>query len=232
MRENLTYGLMWQGVETSTSARRHSLTLRADAPESPCDDVAAARGSFATFGGLDQMTVADQNPSRALSIARRIEMMADFRQHPSIRRAAEEAVPVTMPRDVGGLGFDVPVWMGLGIVGLWAALDAFHERAGLPQGSCPACGGSCIAIRFKSYADATDYSSLRELEDLRHLHAHNYSGETDDQFFAARRRHVLNRDAGAKLTCGAIFDGTRVGLEAEHLRFYAGVVQRVLGRFQ
>jgi hypothetical protein len=32
MREYLTYGLMWQGVETSPGARRHSLTLRAVAP--------------------------------------------------------------------------------------------------------------------------------------------------------------------------------------------------------
>ena len=31
MREYITSGLMWQGVETSTlGARRHSLTLRAD----------------------------------------------------------------------------------------------------------------------------------------------------------------------------------------------------------
>ena len=32
MRENLTYGLMWQGVETASfDARRHLLTLPADA---------------------------------------------------------------------------------------------------------------------------------------------------------------------------------------------------------
>ena len=31
MRENLTYGLMWQGVETASfDARRHLLTLPAD----------------------------------------------------------------------------------------------------------------------------------------------------------------------------------------------------------
>ena len=177
------------------------------------------------------MAVVDRNPSRALGIVRRIEMMADFRQHPVVRRAAEEAVPVTMPRDIGALGFDVPLWMGLGIVGLWATLDAFHERAKLPRPSCPTCAGSCIAIRFASYADTAEKPSLLELEDLRHLHAHNYAGETDDQFFAAKRRHVLINSVGVTLTCGAAFDGRRVQLEAHHLRFYAGVARRVLERF-
>src|SRR5262245_60593477 len=46
MREYLTYGLMWQGVETSTSgARRHSLTLRADARL-----IGARRGSVVDVG--------------------------------------------------------------------------------------------------------------------------------------------------------------------------------------
>ena len=50
--------------------------------------------------------MADRNPQRALDIVRRIEMLADFRHHPAIRAAVDAAVPVTMPRDIGALGFD------------------------------------------------------------------------------------------------------------------------------
>ena len=173
----------------------------------------------------------DRNPGRALDIVRRIEMMCDFREHPAIRRAAEAAVPVTMPRDVGALGFDVPLWVGLGIVGLWAALDAFSERASLCRPSCPTCCMKCVPARFAAYAVGNDATSLEELDDLRHLYAHNYAGEADGQYFASRKRHVLKPVMVAGLTCGAAFDGTRAQLEVIHLRFYAQTARRVLGRF-
>jgi hypothetical protein len=71
--------------------------------------------------------MADENPGRALGMVRRVEQMCDFIEHPAIKAAAAGATPVTMPPEVGALGFDIPFWAGFGTVGLWAALDALRE---------------------------------------------------------------------------------------------------------
>jgi hypothetical protein len=176
----------------------------------------------------------DTNPGRALNVINRVEMMCDFIENPAISAAVEQAVPVTMPRAPGALGFDIPLWVGLGIVGLWAALDGFWERTGLPDPTCSTCGRRCIPVRFGSRAQGTEALILAELEDLRHLYAHNYAGEADDEYFgttAPRRRHVLIRGAVVQLTCGGQFDGQRVQLDLPHLRAYARTVRRVLERF-
>ncbi len=45
--------------------------------------------------------------------------------------------PVTLPHDpVGAAGLDPRVWYGLGLVGVWAAIDAFRERRA-PSGTKP-----------------------------------------------------------------------------------------------
>ena len=178
--------------------------------------------------------MADMNPGRALNVVNRVEMMCDFIENPAVRTAVEQAVPVTMPRAPGALGFDIPLWVGLGIVGLWAALDAFSERAALSKPACSACGRQCIPARFASRTQGTEGLSLEELEDLRHLYAHNYAGEADDEYFgtaAPRRRHVLTRGAVVQLTCGRQFDGQRIQLDLPHLRAYAHTVRSVLQRF-
>jgi len=87
--------------------------------------------------------MADENPGRALGMVRRVEQMCDFIEHPAIKAAAAGATPVTMPPEVGALGFDIPFWAGFGTVGLWAALDAFSERAGLGGGTCDTCKRNC-----------------------------------------------------------------------------------------
>jgi hypothetical protein len=84
--------------------------------------------------------------------------------------------------------------------------------------------------RFSSYAQGNDSERLKELEDLRHLYAHNYAGEADDEYFS-RTRHVLNRDVPVQLSCGAGFDGRRAALDLPHLRKYASTVKGVLQRF-
>jgi hypothetical protein len=176
--------------------------------------------------------MADKNPSRALSVVMRIEMMCDFLEHPAINTAVEQAVPVSMPRAPGALGFDIPLWVGLGVVGLWAALDGFSERAVLSRNQCPTCRRRCIAERFVSYAQGKDRQSLEELEDLRHLYAHNYAGEADDEYFNPRHhRHVLESGVPVQLTCGATFDGCRPWLDLPHLREYSRTVRRMLGHF-
>jgi len=68
--------------------------------------------------------------------------------------------------------------------------------------------------------------SLAELEDLRHLYAHNYAGEADDEYFR-KTRHVLT-GAAVGLTCGRRFDGRSVRLDLPYLRHYVCVVRRVL----
>lgn len=174
--------------------------------------------------------MADTNPARAIAVTKRIEMMCDFMEKPAIRTAVEQAVPVTMPRAPGALGFDIPLWVGLGLTGFWAALNAFSERAGLSSPNCTICGrSSCIWAQFAPYAqNNNEKASLEELEDLRHLYAHNYAGEADDEYFA-RKRHVLNRGA-ITLTCGAQFASGRVYLDLQHLRMYAKIVQSILQR--
>ena len=175
--------------------------------------------------------MADRNPARALNVVVRIEMMCDFIEHPAINTAVEQNVPVSMPRAPGALGFDIPLWVGLGTVGLWAALDAFSERAGLPNPKCTVCGKRCMPERFAGLnMQGTDGASLKELEDLRHLYAHNYAGEADVEYFR-RTRHVLKSDVQAQLTCGAVFDGRRPSLNLPHLRDYSRTVKRVLHRF-
>jgi hypothetical protein len=171
--------------------------------------------------------MADKNPSKALSVVTRIEMMCDFIEHPAIRTAVEQAVPVSMPRLVGALGFDIPLWVGLGAVGLWAAPDGFSERAGLPWRKCPICGRHCMPQRFAAVQNS---DGLKELEDIRHLYAHNYAGEADKEYFC-RPRHVLKPNGPVQLTCGATFDGSRLNLDLTHLRNYSRMVKRVLEHF-
>lgn len=82
---------------------------------------------------------------------------------PGTNTAVEQNVPVSMPRAPGALGFDIPLWVGLGTVGLWAALDAFSERAGLPSPKCMVCGKRCMPERFAGLnMQGTDGESLKE----------------------------------------------------------------------
>jgi hypothetical protein len=177
--------------------------------------------------------MADTNPARALNVVKRVVEMCDFIEHPAIREAVEQKmVPVTMPRIVNAV-VDISVWVGLGTVGLWAALDAFAERAGL-NATCPTCKSKlCISARFARHTQGSNEGqSLKELDDLRHLYAHNYAGEADDRYFDPRHpRHVLDRGVATQLTCGAQFDGHRLLLDLPHLRMYSRTVQSVLERF-
>jgi hypothetical protein len=86
-----------------------------------------------------------QHPARAIQVCHHITMMCDFIENPTIQKAINDAIPVCMPPLVGSLGFDVPLWVGLGTVRLWAALDAFEERAN-PNNNyeCSICEIKCI----------------------------------------------------------------------------------------
>ena len=127
-----------------------------------------------------------------------------------------------MPQDVGSLGFDTGLWVGLGIVGLWSALDAFAERAGIRATRCAKCGRNCLLARLlvTGRLNADDELTLKELEDLRHLFAHNYAGRADAEYFK-KKRHVLAPGVSLSLSSGAVFDGANISLTATHLRYNA-----------
>jgi hypothetical protein len=126
----------------------------------------------------------------AKSFVDRIEYLCDFIN--SVKDRAVELVPVTMPRDIGSLGFDTPLWVGLGTVGLWATLDAFAERAKIPKNKCSVCGKYCGVGRFEpKITNAADFKGLQELEDIRHLYAHIYAGNADQEYFSSRPRHAF-----------------------------------------
>jgi len=83
--------------------------------------------------------MADTNPARALDVVKRIVEMCNFIEDPAIQEAVKtKMVPVSMPSDVNSV-LKISVWVGLGTVGLWAALDAFAERRGLKNKKCPIC---------------------------------------------------------------------------------------------
>jgi hypothetical protein len=170
------------------------------------------------------------NPAQAINVTRSVEQLCDFIEHQAVREALLK-VPVTMPQSFGSLGFNPTLWVGLGLVGLLAALDAFYERAGLINiDKCAICGSSrCVSVRFAKYCEGHEQQSLGELTDLRHLFAHNYVGKADDKYFNQQQRHVLSRD-GVALTCAARFDGHRAELDLPHLRYYSHTVQTILGR--
>ena len=130
---------------------------------------------------------------------------------------------------VGSLGFDAPIWVGLGIVGLWAALDAFAERAKLNRIKCAICEGKCIPSTFAGYTQGNEGQALQELENLRHLYAHNYAGDADQKYFE-RKRHVIKFGVVTPLTCDASFNGHKVLLDLPHLRMYAQKVEGLLKR--
>ena len=77
----------------------------------------------------------------------RIEYLCDFID--TVRDYALAQVPTggPMPHHLGSLGFDEPLWVGLGMVGLWATLDTFANRAEIySKNKCPVCcSKGCVA---------------------------------------------------------------------------------------
>jgi len=172
------------------------------------------------------------NMSLALNQIDRIALLCEFLTHPEIQTAIDRSVPVTMPHDIGSLGFDTHLWIGLGTVGLWSALDAFADRANFTKPKCQTCDRStCLWSRFS--AAGTIYPAqalaLKELEDVRHLFAHNYAGQADAMYFGGRwKRHVFSSSVRVSLSSGAVFDGAYLALSAAHLRYYADQSRQIV----
>jgi hypothetical protein len=155
-------------------------------------------------------------------------MLCDYMEN--TKKATLALIPITMPLDPGSLGFDTPRWVGLGIVGVWGALDAYRERANLRGDRCPTCKGrNCIRKRFEEYIEADERDSIAELEDIRHLYAHNFAGNVD-AVYSERCRHVLRFDVPQQMTCGVQFNGQELLLNMSCLKFYSDTAQKVLLR--
>jgi hypothetical protein len=171
--------------------------------------------------------MADKNPAQAIDMIKRTEMLCDYMEN--TKKAVLALIPVTMPADPGSLGFDASHWVGLGTVGIWAALDAYAERADMPRNDkCPKCERkSCIWKRFESYIAADDRDSIAELEDIRHLYAHNFAGNVDAEY-SMRGRHFLRLDVPRQMTCGVQFNGRQLLLNMSCLRFYSGKARKLL----
>jgi hypothetical protein len=65
--------------------------------------------------------MADKSPTQAVEQVGRIESMRDFMNNPAIKAAVKQSVPVSMPAEAGSLGFDIALWVGLGMgaIELW-----------------------------------------------------------------------------------------------------------------
>ena len=151
--------------------------------------------------------------------------------------------PVTMPPDaVRAAGLDPDIWHGLGIVGLWAALDAFTERGHQrPSGTRLVDWLTCDAHVPHLPSDLA--KAVRELDDMRNLYAHNFGGLADDVYFA-RQRNVFKRgesyrlssDTGSSLTASppgtpSSFGSQRLTLTLDDLQFYIKKVHAILRIF-
>ena len=116
--------------------------------------------------------------------------------------------PVTMPPDaVRAAGLDPDVWHGLGIVGIWAAVDAFAERRGHHRSELP----RLLSPRLKR--------AWLEIDDLRHLYAHNFGGKADARYFG-RTRNCLAAGTPYTFASGSNFDGRQLVLTVQDLDFY------------
>jgi hypothetical protein len=132
--------------------------------------------------------------------------------------------PVTMPQGrLAAAGADPALWYGLGIVGVWAVMDAFADRKGEPKGN--------LSQRFGDKGDATRSAVLDELDDLRNLFAHNFAGVADHRYVSDRRRLRLKSSTGYVLSCGLHFSGLtdeRVRLTLSHFLHYIEHARAIL----
>ena len=130
--------------------------------------------------------------------------------------------PVTMPPDaVRAAGLDPDIWHGLGVVGLWAALDAFAAR----------CSPSTSWADWRTRLPQDLADAVCELEDMRNLYAHNFGGVADDVYFSPKfKRYMFKQGVPHLLSSGtgSSFDGQRLTLALADLRFYIEKVSAIL----
>jgi hypothetical protein len=131
--------------------------------------------------------------------------------------------PICMPQDrMRAAGIDPDLWYGLGIVGVWAAIDAFGERKTGKHGPLQ---------RFKNDVTAGQGKILSELDDLRSLFAHNFAGVADLKYLNDGRRSCLKLGQPYLLSCGYQFNGKkdeRITLALSELKYYISQAREIL----
>lgn len=131
--------------------------------------------------------------------------------------------PVCLPQDrMRAAGIDPDLWYGLGIVGVWAAIDAFGERKTGKDGQLQ---------RFKNDVAAGQAKILSELDDLRSLFAHNFAGVADHKYLTHCRRSCLKLGQPYRLSCGYQFNGKedeRIKLALSDLKYYISQAREIL----
>ena len=167
-----------------------------------------------------------ENAARALAQIGIVAKLLDFVSHPALNLARDQ-IPTNVPASLGALGFDEPVWAGLGMVGLWAALDVFAERSGLKAARKPL--PDCLKLTGK--LSSHDVKVTGEIEDLRNLFAHNFAGHADLVYFKFKKRYALQQGSAMELSSKATFDGECVSLNAAHLHYYAEAASAIVKLF-
>lgn len=132
--------------------------------------------------------------------------------------------PVTLPPDpVRAAGLDPDIWHGLGLVGLWAAIDAFVERNKPPGVSRP------FLVHLSPFLPPKLDQVAKELNDMRHLYAHNFAGVADAKYFDFPQPRSCFKDSTPyPLTSGNRFDGQQLTLTLNDLKYYIQHTREIL----
>lgn len=155
-----------------------------------------------------------------------------LRDHPAYRSFTYSSLPGVPPPEISRPDpllrrtLDPVIWHGLGIVGVWASIDAFRERKNQP--SSPAFPGvvtDTLAVTAPYLVDIWG-----DLYDLRHLFAHKFAGQADHYYWfydgptrtKPRPHHRFSEGVTVPLTSGTgtQFDHDRVCLTIQDLDFY------------
>lgn len=134
--------------------------------------------------------------------------------------------PVTLPADaVRAAGLDPDIWHGLGIVALWATIDAFVER------THPTKASVRLVDRLSSHLSSKLDQIAKELDDMRNLYAHNFAGVADATYFNRQfRRNCFKDGIPYTLTSGNHFDGQQLTLTLSDLKHYIRHTREILER--
>lgn len=157
---------------------------------------------------------------KALDFLRR-QQAAALNLGRSAQQSAPPGIPVHGQVELGNppetRGLYTEAWHGLGVVGLWAAIDAYCERVRHKSSEVQHALSGIIPEHYRDDLHAV----WEELDDLRHLYAHNFASHADDLYFK-RKRHTLAPGKSHIFKSGANFDGATdtVHINVDQLRFY------------
>ena len=122
----------------------------------------------------------------------------------------------------GAQGLHPDIWHGLGIVGLWATIDAFAERENQVAGR--------LVDRLSTALPPNLDAVAKELDDIRNLYAHNFACVADATYFNAKPRNCFKANILYPLTSGNRFDGQQLTLTLNDLKHYILHTREILKR--